>query len=360
MKNHKKLWFTIETLCIALFPIVLGMALTSQEFKSTSRTLINFALVHLGISIDFSSFITAIIWIWFVVWITVSVISQFRKRSDHESTKQLVIGARDKSVFRNSRVFINNVEPILAELHSIHDDISTFDIGACSALNSLILEEIQLLAASFFGLKQTAIGVNVMLYIPKTSESNSIIKNLLADDCLYVRPNRYQSLLGALYLHTNLRLDIPGATCLKRLSIPIYDRSSKAYFMGMTGNYLNAVIPGAPLALFEENSYIADTTSKLSYLNLDQYTVDEAIDFFTEHESKTRSIVSFRIPLCSSSHNNGRIHGEGVLNLETSSSFYLQNRHSYYDTFYALLYPTLRGLSNSLVCYREHTLELLT
>jgi hypothetical protein len=278
----------------------------------------------------------------------------------NEDIKSAIIRAPNFNAFISARGHIDKVFSKIGQLRKLEAEFDLTNFSNSRELISLLkLINLYLIkmAANFFNNKNI-VGGNFMILFGTSQEELEAIEKLKEESqVLYDRGTNFHSdIEGYLYLAPYLFAsdDMPSHF-YPSLIIPLYKNTSRVYAKAGTFDDDLCVIPGATLAYFEGTSMVGDTwDTEKYYKNLNDETVKEVNTFFHGNGKSVRSFTSFLVP-----HLTDVDLGVGIYNIDSPKPNSFGDKE-FFSTFYTMIYPTLKIVSNSINAYKRYLINQLT
>lgn len=360
-KIFDSFYFLIK-LFVGVWAFVVGLLCTTNGTDITESTKL-FVSIAFSKDLHFGDFgihaWVVVFWIISAIWVfffIISVIIEDRSASEKiEMLSALILRAPGRSrLYKNYKSIFDKAFDVFRELGAITKEFSgsdfkrveEFEVGLI-AINTLLIR----VARQFFN-NEMIVGANLMIFFKGKSDSSLIQKLLRGSKSLYFR--QQGDLEGVLVLIPEL---ISSSDRIDRkippLVLPVYRNSAEVYGVADSDD---GIIPGATLAFRDGTSMVGDTGNIGKYYS--KFSADlqaEVKAFFSDYGKHVRSFASFRIP----ESTEEETFPIGVLNLDSDISYSFGLDEEFFPTFYALIYPILKLLSEHLYEFRHYKTDTL-
>lgn len=350
------LWRKVIDLFVGFYPVLYGILIVWTKFVESTSNFLNVIFTDKKAEAYQLDYITIFLWFSIFLWAFINNKINKKKEADFNNRIESAIqGALNKSIFQKARLAFDSLQDEVKNLSGREQEfenenydniieIEKFFSRTCLLMSALTLD--------FFNMTRK-VGVNIMIYFDASvAENQQAIKYLLKKNPLYLRDNHEASLKGLLYLVPELSFMKNIGDEHPEIAIPIYKETERIYNSDHRKDEDQIFLPGAPTAYFKGSHFIINTKDKSNYEKLNDDTVTEILSYFKSEATKTRSLLSFRIP-----QNEENKECVGILNIDGTDSSDFKKAEDYFNTFYTLIYPNICMSIKYLEYYRRYIIK---
>jgi len=331
----KRSVYSAAKIVVTVYPVIASfwLAIETDTIAKSTKLISSSIFNPTKYSIDFE---TLFFWIFAIFWVLLfNYILSYEKRDRLERTEKLVGSIHhipNINAYKYYPDLYDEVQKILFENEesliatSSNDDVAIDDVA-----NQIkkVLKCIVKLTGYFSRVENTKYGANIMLlFSPKT---DSYLVDKIKNSLHFSEGKNINSLLAVLHMPEELVINNDGFSAFS-LPVPYKTRI----------NGCRVALPGAPFAALNGDMYL-ETKRKLmdDLMDFDKLTKNEIEEYFNKGQGKSiNSFASFRIGTSK--------RPIGILNLDCSEPYLLGGDEEFYPTFYTLLYPLMKSMSNHI------------